>query len=68
MGITLIELLVVIGIISVLVAILLPACAARLQAMEVVCQSNLRRWGIGIQMYVDQSHGRTSAERAGWIT
>ena len=41
-----------------LISILLPALhAPRVQAMQVVCQSNLRQWGLGIQMYVDQSHG-----------
>lgn len=55
---TLIELLVVIGIITLLIAILLPALHwARQQAMDVACMSNLHQWGLGIQMYVDSAKG-----------
>ncbi len=54
---TLIELLVVISIISLLVAILLPALAkAREAAMRVQCGSNLRQFAIGLLTY-DQDFG-----------
>jgi prepilin-type processing-associated H-X9-DG protein/prepilin-type N-terminal cleavage/methylation domain-containing protein len=56
---TLVELLVVVAIIALLVGILLPALArARAQAQEVQCMSNMRQWGMGLQMYVDQNKGQ----------
>jgi type II secretory pathway pseudopilin PulG len=55
----LVELLVVMGIISVLVAILLPALnKARQQAQLVVCMSNLRQIGMGIRMYANDWQGQ----------
>ncbi len=53
---TLVELLVVIGIISILIAMLLPALnKAREAAKSVACLSNLRQVGMGLLMYASEN-------------
>jgi prepilin-type N-terminal cleavage/methylation domain-containing protein/prepilin-type processing-associated H-X9-DG protein len=58
-GFTLVELLVVIGIISILIAMLLPALnKAREAAKTIACASNMRQVMNGLMMYANDAHGR----------
>ena len=57
-GFTLIELLVVIAIITLLVSILMPALQrVKHQAKSVVCQSNLKQWGLVFHFYTEDNNG-----------
>jgi len=58
-GFTLIELLVVITVITVLIAITLPALRySREQGNETVCKSNLRQMGIILKTYTNEYNSR----------
>jgi prepilin-type N-terminal cleavage/methylation domain-containing protein/prepilin-type processing-associated H-X9-DG protein len=69
---TLIELLVVIAIIAILAAMLLPAlAAAKKKAQQANCTSNLRQWGLAIQMYAgdaDSGIPRDGMDSAGFYS
>ncbi len=58
-GFTLIELLVVIAIIALLMAILMPSLQrVRKQAKTVVCQSQLKQWGLVWSMYTEENDSK----------
>ncbi len=62
-GFTLIELLVVISIIALLIGILLPALgAARGTARSVACLSNMRQWGIALNIFITEENDRVPKE------
>jgi prepilin-type processing-associated H-X9-DG protein/prepilin-type N-terminal cleavage/methylation domain-containing protein len=55
---TLVELLVVMLVIGILIGLLMPAMArARRSSNAVVCMSNLRQWGMAVQMYAIANNG-----------
>jgi prepilin-type N-terminal cleavage/methylation domain-containing protein/prepilin-type processing-associated H-X9-DG protein len=65
---TLIELLVVIAVIAVLMAVLLPTLSqARKQARAVVCQSNLRQWGVLYATLTAENEGHLPTEHGDYF-
>ncbi|MBN2127921.1 MAG: type II secretion system protein [Sedimentisphaerales bacterium] len=68
-GSTLVELLVVIAVISLLMAILVPAVGrARRQARALVCRSTLRQWGQILAAYTTENNGRLACDQWGTMT
>lgn len=58
-GFSLIDTLVTISVVALLIAILLPSLSgAREAARRVVCASNVRQLGIGMQMFADDHDGK----------
>jgi prepilin-type processing-associated H-X9-DG protein/prepilin-type N-terminal cleavage/methylation domain-containing protein len=57
-GFTLVELLAVMALIAILMGLLLPSVVrARQSANQLTCASNLRQWGLAMQMYAVQNNG-----------
>lgn len=67
-GFSLVELLVVISIISLLMAIILPAVnAARENGRQTVCMNNLRQCGIGLHAYSSRHNSRLCSGAFDWL-
>lgn len=65
-GISLIEVLVVAGILTFVLAMLVPGMnKAREQAWRVQCKNNLHQWGIAFAMYSDEHLGYIPTEGGG---
>lgn len=70
-GFTLIEVLTVLAVVSVLMAILLPAIGkARSTAKSSTCMARLRQWGLGTHLYAMDASGCLPGDGApnGWST
>jgi prepilin-type N-terminal cleavage/methylation domain-containing protein len=66
-GFTLIELLVVIAIIALLLSIVMPSLRiAKDRAMEVLCENNIRQFGIGMFAYCNDNDG-TLPDAEDWL-
>ena len=64
---TLIELLVVISIIALLLAIILPSLnKVRFQAKSVLCKSNLRQWGLSVNIYANDYNAKLPQQNFGF--
>ena len=64
---TLIELLVVISVIALLMAVLLPVLGrVRKQAKALVCQTNLRQWGVTLNAYAMENEGSLPMDGTDW--
>jgi type II secretory pathway pseudopilin PulG len=58
-GFTLLDVLVALGVITLLIAILTPTLGkVQETSRRVVCSSNLRQFGLGLQMYADDWRGQ----------
>ena len=67
-GFSLVELLVVISIISLLMAILLPAVnAARESSRQTVCMNHLRQFGIGLHAYANRHNNMLCSGAFDWL-